>query len=202
VSDDAPIAELRQTSAGARAADQPDDEARVVEPAALEAAASRLLNDVAERIRSIDTAAGPGLEATLRDPDLGLVRLVVSGLPGETVQATLTAESAEAASALRAAIEQHRSVDGLSGIALQVRQDLPTPITRHSSTGLDVRPDAGSGNARQAFGGAGTPGDGRRGTGQADAVPTPLPIRSPRPVSPTTNRLLPDRLGRAVDRIA
>lgn len=162
-----------------------------------------LLGQVIERLRAVDTTAGPGLEATFRDPDLGSVRLVVAGLPGETVRATLIAASPEAVLALRQAVEQHRAIDDLAGISLQVRLDGPS-TSRHGTAepGVDTRADARGGEPGQAFRGDGERRDHGRSADDPGASTAAPPIHRPRSVPSASNRLASDRLGRAVDRIA
>jgi hypothetical protein len=187
----------------AAGADDPAIPGEVIVRPAVADAVERLLGQVVKRLRTVDTTTGPGLEATFRDPDLGSVRLVVAGLPGEVIRATLTATSPEAVLALRQAIEHHRAIDDLAGIALQVRQDVPTASRRATAEpGLDLRPDARGGGPGQAFAGDGERRDQRRGAddpGPASAAPS---ILRPRSIAAAASRLASDRLGRAVDRIA
>jgi hypothetical protein len=89
----------------------------------LEAAADRLLADVIGRARSFGGRTGPGLETTLRVADLGVLRLVLEGPPGE-VRASLVARDDRVAEAIARAVERAgRSVDAPAGLVINVRAE-------------------------------------------------------------------------------
>ncbi len=178
----------------------PDSAAAVDRPAQADAI-DRLIGQVLDRLRSVQTADGPGLETSFHAPGLGTIRLVVSGLPGEIVRATLIAASPETVQALRRAVAQHRATDGLAGIDLQVRQagEFRRAVAEAAPDG---RADGRSGTPDHSSpGNDGRHSDGRNTGAAPDFDPAPIARRA-RPIGPLAGRALADRLGRSVDRSA
>jgi hypothetical protein len=128
-------------------------------------AADKLMNQVVQTIHTYQTAAGPALEARISDPNLGDVRMVVTGRAGEIVQAQLVVQSKTSADAITSAVARMNAAgDGLAGVSVSVR-------TEGGSTSMGGR--AGS-NAFEAAGwtagggyGAGSGSGAYGGHGQA-----------------------------------
>jgi hypothetical protein len=118
----APRVGAAASSAGTPDALAPPDRAAAPRTT-LEAAADRLLADVLGRARAFGGRHGPGLETTLRVADLGVLRLVLEGQPGD-VRASLIARDERVAEALMRAVERAgRAVDAPAGIAISVRAE-------------------------------------------------------------------------------
>jgi hypothetical protein len=92
-------------------------------PATAPADLDQFLSGVLERIRTVSTNGGTGLEARLQHPDLGSVRLVVSGQQGDVVRAELIASDRASADALSRALDRASIGHGLAGIDLRIRAE-------------------------------------------------------------------------------
>ncbi len=177
-------------------------------------AAERLMNQAVRTIHTFQTAAGPSLEARISDPNLGDVRLIVTGRAGEIVQAQLVVRDRISADAIAAAATRMRSSgDGLAGVNLTVRSEAGGSSTNGRSgsnafesagwaggsgygAGSGSGPNGGHGqsldqNAAASGNGAGPDGRGSNGTHETlKPVPAPLPARS-RPNLPASGAQLP-----------
>ena len=165
----------RATEAVALAADRPVAEA-----------ADRIIGQVVDRLRSFSTDGTPGLETRFDDPQLGSLRLVVSGRAGETVQAELVAGDARSAEAIGRAVERAvASSAGLHGIALQVRtgDTSGSGPNGHSSPRRDGGPRDETGHRFEDRAGAQAGDPGRRGRGDDPAfarLSAVEPVAAPR----------------------
>jgi hypothetical protein len=93
-------------------------------PLDLAQSADRLMGQVVQTIHTYQTAAGPTLEARVSDPDLGDVKLVVTGRAGEVVQAQLVVKDRVTADAMtEAAARIHATSDALAGVNVTVRSE-------------------------------------------------------------------------------
>jgi hypothetical protein len=130
------------------------------------AAADRVLAQVVDRLRSFATDGTPGLETRFDDPQLGSLRLVVSGRAGETIQAEIVALDAKSAEAIGRAIEHAAATStALHGIALQVRTADASGAGTGGHPGARRDADPRDGDPRHA---AGRPFDGRGGAEAGD----------------------------------
>jgi hypothetical protein len=185
-------------------------------------AADRLMNQVVRTIRTFDTSAGPSVEARVSDPNLGDVRVVVTGRAGEIVQAQLVVRDRAAADAIaQAAARIHSTSDGLAGVSLTVRsEDAGTASGGRPGGGFDAADWSagtgygsgagahGSGNQAGNQQGAGTGGlasggDGSGGSQTSHDAPnaTPRIARVIQPQQPVPGRSLRSPLpgGSSVD---
>jgi len=93
-------------------------------PSSVEESANRIMNQVVQTIRTFQTAAGPSVEARVSDPDLGDVRVIVTGRAGEVVQAQLVCRDRATADALiQATARVHATSDALAGVSVSVRSE-------------------------------------------------------------------------------
>jgi hypothetical protein len=98
--------------------------AAVTGPSSVEESANRIMNQVVQTIRTYQTAAGPSVEARVSDPNLGDVRVIVTGRAGEVVQAQLVCRDRAAADALvQATARVHATSDALAGVSVSVRSE-------------------------------------------------------------------------------
>jgi hypothetical protein len=170
-------------------------------------AADKLMNQVVQTIHTYQTAAGPSLEARISDPNLGDVRMVVTGRAGEIVQAQLIVRDRVTADAITAAAARmHSTSDALSGVSVSVRSEGGGSATggRAGSNafeaagwtagggyGAGTGPDGrgghgqGVGNQDPAAAGNGTSGQSGRGEGSTQ---TPKPVPIPRQETVRTGR--------------
>lgn len=82
------------------------------------------MSQVVHTIHTYQSAAGPVVEARVIDPNLGDVRLVVTGRAGEIVQAQLVVKDRASAEALTAAAARvHATGDALAGVNVTVRTE-------------------------------------------------------------------------------
>lgn len=171
------------------------------------------MSQVVQTVHTYQTAAGPSLEARISDPNMGDVRMVVTGRAGEIVQAQLIVRDRVTADAITAAAARmHSSGDALAGVSVSVRSEAGGSATGGragsnafeaagwtagggygASTGSDGHGSHGQGVGNQdpAAAGNGTPGQSGRGEGSPQ---TPKSIPTPRPE--------PARTGRAMSRTA
>jgi hypothetical protein len=93
-------------------------------PVDLADAAEKLMNQVVQTVHTYQTTAGPALEAHISDPNLGDVRMVVTGRAGEILQAQLVVRDRIAADAITAAAARmHAAGDALAGVSVSVRSE-------------------------------------------------------------------------------
>ena len=162
---------------------RPPQPAGPPESSTLADAANRLLADAIGRARTFGAGRTSGLETTLRHPELGLVRLVLEGVPG-AVRAELVARDQASADAILAATERlARSADAPAGIS------------------ISVRAETGSGGRAGHWAGAGLATDGSgpsgSGGGAAGGHAEPLPGGRGRPATMPDAR--PDRAAGHLD---
>jgi hypothetical protein len=166
-------------------------------------AADKLMSQVVQTIHTFQTAAGPALEARISDPNLGDVRMVVTGRAGEIVQAQLVVRDRISADAITAAVARMRAAgDGLAGVSVTVRSEGGNSSTggraggnafeaagwtAGSGYGAGSGPGANgshgqaSGNGEAAAAGTGTGGQPGSGEGSR-ATPRPSPVARPEPI--------------------
>jgi hypothetical protein len=137
-------------------------------------AADKLMNQVIDTIHTFETSAGPALEARISDPDLGDVRMVVTGRAGEIVQAQLVVRDRVTADAITAAAGRMRSGgDALAGVSVTVRTESGNSSMSNRSGGNAFESAGwGSGNGYAAGNGAGTNGSHGRGLGSGEGNAT------------------------------
>jgi hypothetical protein len=161
------------------------------------------MNQVVQTIHTFQTAAGPALEARISDPNLGDVRMVVTGRAGEIVQAQLVVRDRISADAITAAVTRMRAAgDGLAGVNVTVRSEGGNSSTggragsnAFESTGWTAGSGYGAGSGSGANGGHGqSAGNGEaaaagNGTGgqpgggdSSRATPRPATIVRPEPI--------------------
>jgi len=89
--------------------------------------ADRVVAEAMGRIRTATRAGVPGLESRIDDPELGSIRILVSGRPGETIHAELIARDPAAARELSAALDRALAAGASmpAGVDLHVRTDAP-----------------------------------------------------------------------------
>ena len=132
-------------------------------PADLAGSADRLMGQVVRTINTYQTAGGPTVEARISDPNLGDVKLIVTGRAGEVIQAQLVVKDRVSAEALTAAAARaHASGDGLAGVNVTVRSE----TGGWTSGGRSGSSDA----AAWAANGSGTGSGSERGDGQGAAA--------------------------------
>jgi hypothetical protein len=126
------------------------------------ASADRAVTDALNRIRTTVRAGVPSLESRIDDAQLGSIRVLVSGRPGEAIHAELVARDPAAAQELTQAL--HRALASgatlPAGVDLSIRTDAPT---RPSAGG---HPGHEPGHQQPAGDGT-TPGDRRGDQGPA-----------------------------------
>ncbi|HEX7491878.1 MAG TPA: hypothetical protein VF337_09285, partial [Candidatus Limnocylindrales bacterium] len=137
-------------------------------------AADKLMSQVIGTIHTFETSAGPALEARISDPDLGDVRMVVTGRAGEIVQAQLVVRDRVTADAITAAAGRMRSGgDALAGVSVTVRTESGNSSMSNRSGGNAFESAAwGSGNGYAAGNGTGSNGGHGRGLGGGEANAT------------------------------
>jgi hypothetical protein len=179
-------------------------------PVDLAEAADKIMNAVLQTVHTYQTSSGPALEARVNDPNLGDVRMIVTGRAGEIVQAQLVVQSRGAAGGTAAAATRmHNSGDALAGVSVTVRSEGGGNSTggrpgnnAFESTGWGSGNGYGanagsSGNgghgqslADQGAAAAGTGSGGQPGAGQGSReAPRPAPVI--RPEVPTSTRTAP-----------
>jgi hypothetical protein len=137
-------------------------------------AADKLMNQVIGTIHTFETSAGPALEARISDPDLGDVRMIVTGRAGEIVQAQLVVRDRVTADAITAAAGRMRSGgDALAGVSVTVRTESGNSSMSNRSGGNAFESAAwGSGNGYAAGNGTGSNGGHGRGLGSSEGNAT------------------------------
>jgi hypothetical protein len=180
-------------------------------------AADRLMYQVVQTIHSFQTAAGPAVEARISDPNIGDVRLVVTGRAGEIVQAEVVVRDRVTADAMNAAAVRMRSSgDELAGVSVTVRAESGSSSTsgRSGSNPFEAGGWAGNGYAAggsnagghghgpgnglasgETAGATGNGANGQSGSRSGDAshaTPKPaLPVLPARPEPVRTNSSSP-----------
>jgi hypothetical protein len=172
-------------------------------------AADKLMNQVVQTIHTFETSAGPALEARVSDPNLGDVRMVVTGRAGEIVQAQLVVRDRISADAITAAVARmHAAGDGLAGVSVTVGTE-SGDSSLGGRAGSNAFEAAGwtAGGGYGAAGGSGANGGHGQSAGNGEAAPagngsggqpgggdssraTPRPVPSARPESTRVNRSL------------
>jgi hypothetical protein len=156
------VAGATRAAGGADAATASDaaERPRVIDPANVD----RLIDQVIDRARLHATGGTPGLESRFHDPQLGDLRLVVVGRPGDLIRAELFAADPLAAEALsRAADRAATGPAGLAGIQLHIRTEAGSAASTaqngsHERT-RDGAPQGGAGASGQpGHGAASEPG--------------------------------------------
>jgi hypothetical protein len=134
-------------------------------------AADRVLGQVIDRMRAFSTDGTPGLETRFEDPQLGTLRLIVSGRAGDTVQAEIVAVDARSAEAIGRAIERAATTSAaLHGITLQVRTADTAGSGANGHLG-DRRHGDSRDEAARPYDGRGDPATGDPGRGGRDREP-------------------------------
>lgn len=87
----------------------------------------RLLDRAIVQIRTVGRTGDPALEARLQDPELGTVRVLVSGRTGDVVRAELVVADQRTADALTRAVDRSATSHGLTGIDLRIRTESERP---------------------------------------------------------------------------
>jgi hypothetical protein len=123
----------------------------------------RLLDRAIGQIRTVGRPGDPALEARLQDPELGTVRVLVSGRTGDVVRAELVVADQRIADALTRAVDRSATSHGLTGIDLRIRTESGRP--GGDPTGSGGRSD-GRGPDLDQRGWAGTNGGFDRGLDQ------------------------------------
>jgi hypothetical protein len=166
-------------------------------PTDLAQSADKLMGQVVQTIHTYQTSGGPAIEARISDPNLGDVRLIVTGRAGEIVQAQLVVGDRATADALTAAAARvHATGDGLVGVNVTVRSEAGGSWTAggrsgnsesaawtaadgwgsgsdsgsgsgHGGQGASAGSQAGSGSGNGGASGSGAPSDGSRGSGRS-----------------------------------
>jgi hypothetical protein len=145
----------RATGPDATTTTEGADRPRVIDPANVD----RLIGQVIDRARMHVNGGTPGLESRFHDPELGDLRLVVVGRPGDLIRAELFASDPRAAEALsRAADRAATGPAGLAGIQLHIRTEAGSAAsTTHNGSperGREQLPQGGAGTAGQSGNGA------------------------------------------------
>jgi hypothetical protein len=116
-----------------------------------------LIGQVIDRARLHVTGGTPGLESRFHDPQLGDLRLVVIGRPGDLIRAELFTSDPLAADALaRAADRATTGSAGLAGIQLHIRTEGGSAASNAQDGSPDRRGQAPQGGP----GSSGQPGHG------------------------------------------
>jgi hypothetical protein len=179
-------------------------------PVDLAEAADKIMNTVLQTVHTYQTSSGPALEARVNDPNLGDVRMIVTGRAGEIVQAQLVVQSRAAADAIAAAVTRmHNSGDALAGVSVTVRSEgggnstggRPGNNAFESAAwgsgngyGANAGPGSNGGHGQSladpgaAAAGNGSGGQPSAGQGSREA-PKPAPVI--RPEVPTSTRTAP-----------
>jgi hypothetical protein len=161
-------------------------------PLDLAVAADKIMAQVLQTVHTFTTSSGPALEARVNDPNLGDIRMIVTGRAGEIVQAQLVVRDRVTADAIAAAATRMRSAgDGLAGVSLTVRSEGGGSATSGRSgsnafesagwtagsgygagAGAGSNPGHGQGLAEQASLASGNGSGGQPGAGQASREAT------------------------------
>jgi hypothetical protein len=168
-------------TAAIAAVDGPDGSVAALDVAVAAGPADRVVAEALNRIRTTVQAGVPGLESRIDDPQLGSIRVLVSGRPGETIRAELVAADPAAARELTAALE--RAVAGgatlPAGVDLHVRTDSihrPSAADAHLGSGANqggrTNPDGQAPDRRGDDGGTFGFGQASAGGGH-EAMPEP-----------------------------
>ena len=116
---------------------------------------------------------GPGLEARVHDPELGTVRVTVTGPADQPVRAELVVADARTAAALARVADDPSVARSLAGIQLHIRVESTQVAASAMASGLGGSHDP----ARDSRGGQGQPNDGSTWT-QAQPQGQGLPSNS------------------------
>ncbi len=164
-------------------------------PIATEAAVGdiqRLLDRVVQQIRTVAGSRDPALEASLNDPELGTIRLLVAGRVGEVVRAELVVVDQRIAEALARAVDRSATSHGLSGIDLRIRTEparSDAGATGSGTTSDGGQPDAGQHGWTGLGGGFGRGLDqGRNDAGGRPPAARGLPANQPIPSNTAIRR--------------
>jgi hypothetical protein len=174
-------------------------EASTRTPKAHAAAAELVIGQIVDRLRTFRADGAPAVETRFEDPQLGEIRLVITGHAGETLRAELVASSSQAADALGRALVHVTAAGGLDPlrqIDLRIRTADAGPAfgQDHGSTGRHPA-DPRESSARWSGDGSGPLGQGgRQANRDADGPsiePTDRPAGRPRGRTAPTSRSLP-----------
>jgi hypothetical protein len=183
-------------------------------------AADKILTQVMQTVHTFQTSAGPALEARVNDPNLGDVRMIVTGRAGEIVQAQLVVRDRATADAISAAATRMRGAgDALAGVSLTVRSEGGGSATSSrsgsnafesagwtagggygSGSGQSSNPGHGQGLAEQASLAAGNGPGGQSGSSQsAREAPKPTTVTHPLTAEPRPTTRTPLAGGSSLD---
>jgi hypothetical protein len=124
------------------------------------------MSQVVQTLHTYQTSGGPAIEARISDPNLGDVKLVVTGRAGEILQAQLIVGDRTSADALTAAAARvHATSDALAGVNVTVRSEASGSWTAGGRNGGSDAEAWMAGNRSGASGS--NPGDGRANQGAA-----------------------------------
>jgi len=140
-------------------------------PVDLAEAADKIMNAVLQTVHTYQTSSGPALEARVNDPNLGDVRMIVTGRAGEIVQAELVVRDRFTADAITAAaLRMHSSGDELAGVSVTVRAESGSSSTSGRSGSNPFEAGGWAGNSYAAGNGSSGGDNHGHGLGNGDAA--------------------------------